>query len=158
MFQIHVHLPKNRWLPGFLILMDVDGKQLLYDIPCRGKADGSVAEAKGNPDRDPTLPYGDLPSGLFKEVAVSRFEPPRRTFGPTAILLVGVTGDALKAKKNGRTGLAVHANRGDVELMASYGCLRVFDRDMKLITETVGFGRVTVTVFDHDHWPPQLEN
>jgi hypothetical protein len=154
MFQIHVHLPIDRWLPGFLVLMNAEETQLLYDIPCRGKADGGNARKNNNPERDPTRPWGDLPSGLYEEVTVSRFKPERKTFGPTAILLNGITGDARKARDYGRTGIAIHANRGNDRLMATYGCLRLFDRDMDLICTTIGYERVTVTVFDHDQWPP----
>lgn len=159
---IHVFLPANRELPGFLRVYGPDkiGAQLItselvvpYDIPCRGKADNRQAIKAENPDRDPTKPYGDAPSGIFLPSRISRFTPPRKTFGRWAIRLEGQSGQALEAKEGGRTGLAIHGNRGDIKLMATYGCIRVFERDMEILSKTIGDASVVVTVFEIDNWP-----
>ncbi|HEY9081326.1 L,D-transpeptidase [Magnetovibrio sp.] len=151
-FRIYVYLPTDRWKPGFIRVFDPRGAQVLYDIPCRGKAANKDAALYDNPHRDPTKPYGDTPSGLYRPARVSAFPSKHRTFGHYAILLEGQTGDALKAMQNGRTGLAIHGNRGDEHLMATYGCIRVFDRDMALLNATID-GPVVVEVFDIPNWP-----
>ena len=155
--RLDIYLPTNRWLPGFLRLYNGEGRRLLYDIPCRGKADSRRAAAKGNPDRGPTRPWGDLPSGSYRTAQVTRYDPPHPTFVDLAIILEGNGGDALKAARNGRTGLAVHGGRGNVRLTATYGCLRVFDRDMFLLAECIGGGKLEVEVIDCPSWPPDIK-
>lgn len=154
MFSIAVYLPTDRALPGFLRLWTPGGVPLLYDIPCRGKSDGQNAAANGNPKRDPTRPWGDTPAGLYATAPVTVFSPVHATLGRIAILLEGVSGDALRAKENGRTGLAIHAGRGNDRLMATYGCIRVFDRDMELIAGKILADDVSVDVIDIPDWPP----
>ena len=155
-FTIDAYLPVDRTLPGFLRVTSPVGAQLLYDIPCRGKADSQNAAAHGNPDRDPTRPWGDIPSGVYRPTRLMRYDPPQRTFGRFAILLEGQDGDALLAAQRGRTGLAIHGNRGNERLMATYGCLRLFDRDMELLAHAI-VGTVVVTVHDVAAWPPREE-
>lgn len=152
--HLRAYLPTDRRLPGFLRVWNENSHHRLYDIPCRGKADNARAAAKGNPERDPALPWGDLPSGVYKLTRVTRYDPPHRTFGATAILLDGLTGDAFSAAKNGRTGLAIHGGRGSDRLMATYGCLRLFDRDMELLTGFFGNALIHLEVMDVDVWPP----
>lgn len=157
MYKIDIHYSTNRNRFGFLRLYDAEGRSLLpYDFPCFGKADSARASKKGNPSRNPVLPWGDAPSGRFKPVHVSRFDPPRSTFGPTAILLEGVSGDAKIAKDNGRTGLAIHAERGNHRLMATYGCTRLLDDDMEFLCELIDDELVEVKIIDHAKWPPYV--
>jgi len=152
-FRIFAYLPDDRRLPGFLCVFDPAGAKRLYDIPCRGKADSSQAARQGNTSRDATRPYGDTPAGLYRPSRITRFAPSHKTLGPTAILLEGQTGDALKAAQRGRTGLAVHGNRGNDRLMATYGCLRLFDRDIALLAKLIGEAAVVVEVFSVTDWP-----
>lgn len=151
-FRIDVYLPTDRWKPGLMRVFSPDGARLLYDLPCRGKADGEDAAFHDNPTRNPTKEYGDTPAGLYRPASVLSFKPKHRTFGRHAILLEGRTGDALKAMQNGRTGLAIHGNRGDEHLMATYGCIRVFDRDMALLADVID-GPVVVEVLNVSNWP-----
>lgn len=150
MFTLTVFLPKNRWLPGIARLQAPDGARLLGDMPCRGKADNARAAKAHNADRDPTRPWGDTPSGTYRPSSMTRFRSSHRTLGPLAILIEGETGDALAAKQKGRTGLAVHGGRGDDKLMATYGCVRMFDRDMLALSEAIGSDPVQVIVIDVD--------
>ena len=151
-----VYLPTDRYLPGFARLCE-DGVSLLYDLPCRGKADNRRALANKNPARDPTKPWGDLPSGVFEPARMIRFDPRHRTLGDFAIPLEGAAGDALTAMEEGRTQLYVHAGRGNDKLTATYGCLRLFDRDMALLVATIGNRQIKVHVFDCPAWPPTTE-
>lgn len=152
-FRIFVYLPTDRWKPGFLRLFDPNGTKMLYDMPCRGKADGGRATKEGNPARDPAKPFGDTPSGLYRPSRITRFSPSHKTLGPLAILLEGQTGEALKAAQQGRTGLALHGGRGDDQLMATHGCIRVFDRDMALLAGAIGDAPVKLEVFSVADWP-----
>lgn len=97
---------------------------------CYADADGAAAAAHGNPDELSTLPFGDHPFGLYHAVAViwSKTEAEFQTYGPVRILLDPIAGDALEAKKNGRTGLCIHGGPTRAgELRATHGCLRVDD-------------------------------
>ncbi|MBF0249946.1 MAG: L,D-transpeptidase [Alphaproteobacteria bacterium] len=153
-YHISVFVPVDRLLPGFMRVFDPDGVRVLYDLPCRTKADGADAAEHDNPHRDPTRPYGDTPTGLYRPTWISRYIARHRTFGHHAILLEGQTGDALKAAQNGRTGLAIHGGRGDDKLMATYGCIRMFDRDIAMLAEEVGQAAVVVEVIESGPWPP----
>lgn len=157
MFTLKVYLPTNRWLPGFARLFGPDGERRLYDLPCRGKADNKKAAANGNPDRDPTRPWGDTPAGRYEPARVLEFNPRKSTFGRYAILLEGISGPAFDAKENGRTELAIHGNRGSDRLVATYGCLRMFERDIALLAEIIGREFVQAEIVDCPYWPPHPE-
>lgn len=152
MFRIHVYLPKDRNDAGWLNLAGPDGALRLYNIPCRGKADNERAAREGNPSRDPTRPYGDTPSGTYDPERIVQFDPPHHRLGRWFLPLRGAgggaSGDALLADERGRTGLGIHAGRGDGRLITTYGCLRLHDRDMAEIAAIVGAELVTVTIED----------
>jgi len=128
--RIRSKLPLNRWLPGTLVVEDDHNNVVLGPFPARGKADSYDAEKHGNPDRYPTLPYGDHPYGSYNVVLVQADKPTFHTYGPFFLLLDPVSGDALKAKKNGRTGIGIHGGDPATEetpwgwLRATDGCLR----------------------------------
>lgn len=93
-------------------------------------ADGAAAAAHGNADEDPTRAFGDHPFGLSHLVKVtwSTTEEEFAHYGPVRILLDPIGGQALEAKKNGRTGLCIHGGPlRDGQLRATNGCLRVDD-------------------------------
>lgn len=155
MKRIQVTLPRDRWYPGTLTLRDAEGKRILAGIPCYGKADSGRAQVEGNPSRDPTKPYGDTPSGIYEPAKVLLFDPAHHRMGRWAILLEGVSGDALAARQNGRKDLAVHAGRGNYDptrekggLMATYGCLRLADDHMESLVGLIGDEEVEVTIED----------
>lgn len=138
---IRARLPMNRRLPGVLTLED-DGTVLLGPYPCRGKADGAVAEFHGNAQRLPWIPYGDHPAGAYRVVLVQRDKPPHRTYGPFFILLDPVSGDAARAKMNGRTGIAIHGGDAvaDGSLRATEGCLRTTNEAVTFLAALVAPG------------------
>ncbi len=143
---IRVKLPLNRWLPGALTVEDDGGNRVLGPLACRGKADSQIAAAQGNPERYPTLPYGDHPAGTSVVSAVVRDKQPAASFGPYFILLDGVSGDALLAAQNGRAGIAIHGGDSDPKpgpygaLRATKGCLRVSNDDVASIAAAVRVG------------------
>jgi hypothetical protein len=100
--------------------------------PGRAHADavGATAAAHGNLTEDATRPFGDHPFGLYEVAGVvwSSTDPERQLYGPVRLRLEPIAGQALEAKKNGRTGLAIHGGpTREGQLRATLGCLRVDD-------------------------------
>ena len=120
-------LPGNRLVAGSLTVTDDTGAIVFGPVPVRGKADGQIAAAHGNPGRDPERIDGDHPTGRYRVVRVEKDKPPAHSYGPCFLLLDPVGGDALIAKQNGRSGLAIHGGdpAPDGSLRATEGCLRV---------------------------------
>ena len=146
MRRILAFLPANRREEGILHLFDHDGV-LLHTAACLGKADNKRAADEGNPDRDPCQPYGDTPAGDYKPATLIKFDPPHARMGSAFIPLSGASGDAMRAML-GRTGLGIHAGKGDGQLVPTYGCVRVRDRDMTVLVKELGSDPVTVTIED----------
>ncbi len=143
--KIVITLPANRWNDGTLTALDDAGKVLL-ECPARGKADGKLAAAAGNPLRDPTRRNGDTPTGGYAPTAVRRFEKRDVKFGWGFIPLDPVSGAALAAEKNGRRGLGIHGGRSQDKLTATEGCVRVFDRDFLALSELAGTRTFSVEI------------
>lgn len=148
MKRIHVFLPADRTKPGYLHLFDDDGSAQDLDLECLGKADNGRAAAEGNPSRDPTKPYGDTPSGRYERTRIVDFDAPHARMGRAWIPLTGETGDALEAMQRGRTGLGIHAGRGDGRLVPTYGCLRMLDHDFEVLAGALGDEEFRVTIED----------
>jgi hypothetical protein len=148
--RILSRLPLNRWYPGVLMVEDDGGSIILGPFSCRGKADNGDAVAHGNPQRYPTLPYGDHPYGGYHVALVQKDKPTAHTYGPYFLLLDPVSGDALKGKQNGRTGIALHG--GDLSdqdipygpLRATDGCLRTTNEAISAIAALAPTGWVYV--------------
>lgn len=137
--KLTVHLPRDRELHGSASLIADSGAVVLAGMDARGKADSSIAEFHKNPKRDPTLPYGDTPYGVWHSCRVQRIEPPKNGLGDAWIPLdKPFSGDAVKAKINGRTGLGIHAGRGNNVLTATKGCVRLRDRDFAALAHALG--------------------
>jgi len=125
--KIHSSLPPDRLKAGSLIVTDDAGTVLWGPVAARGKADGQIAAAHGNPARDPERVDGDHPTGSYRVVRVEQDKSPAHSYGPFFFLLDPVDGDAEIAKRNGRTGLAIHGGdpTADGSLRATEGCLRI---------------------------------
>lgn len=141
--SVIVTLPKNRWNTGLIRVEEPGGKELFASL-CRGKADGQNAAKHGNPDRDPTLPWGDTPTGDYLQTRLIEFAEPTQ-LGDAWVPIEGVSGAAAAAKQNGRTGLGIHAGRG-AKLMATYGCVRLRQSDFDRFADVVGDNRLAVRV------------
>lgn len=145
--KILVTLPRDRRLAGHLFVVD-DAGEVALAVDARGKADNARAAKAGNPSRDPTRPYGDTPSGAYAPTRLVVFAPPHPRLGRAWFPIEGGGGDALQARLNGRTGLGIHGGRGDGALVATYGCVRLRDRDMKRVAELALGRTVEVEVRD----------
>jgi L,D-transpeptidase catalytic domain len=117
----------DRWQAGSVTATDDSGTLIFGPASACGKADGQIASAHGNPARDPKRIDGDHPTGGYRVVRVEHNKPPAHSYGPFFFLLDPIEGDALVAKTNGRTGLAIHGGdpAPDGALRATEGCLRV---------------------------------
>lgn len=109
---------------------------LLHELACLGKADNRRAAEHGNPDRDPVRPYGDTPLGRY-DGKVVRFDLPDKVLGEAWIKLDPKSGEALAGLGNGRSGLGIHGGRGDEKLMPTLGCVRMYDRDFKVLVAAI---------------------
>lgn len=143
--RITIRLPRDRSKPGELDLIDDAGLLLLRGLPCLGKADNERAAKAGNPRRLPTKPYGDTPTGTYATATVATYAPPHPRMGAFAIPLEGIDGEALIARAE-RTGLAIHGGRGNVRLVPTFGCVRLFDDDMLALAVNIGKSTVTTTI------------
>lgn len=126
--KIHIEFPASRWLRGYLSIEGTD-----FGCFCYGRADGTAATKAGNPTRSPLMRNGDTPLGTY----VGTVQPAPwgtsasrlRSYGPhRAIKLEPTGGDALAAKANGRSGLAIHG--GDLSadgrgFRPTHGCVRL---------------------------------
>lgn len=129
--QVFVTLPHDRATTGFIMLI-AGGKTLAGPFRVLGKADDEMAAKKGNPDRDPTQPFGDTPTGDYTATLGTR----AASYGPNGVIeLSPASGNALTAEENGRDGLLIHGGKPNKlgKLRPTYGCLRVADDDMGII-------------------------
>lgn len=145
---IEIDLPRDRATEGVLRLVDGNDATMM-SARCRGKADSRRAANEDNPDRDPTRPFGDTPSGLYRETGVHWFPKEANSrLGPAWIPLIGLSGDAERAHRNGRTGLGIHGGRGDERLVATYGCVRLLDCDFVHLATIIANRPVGVIIRD----------
>lgn len=157
MFRIKIFLPADRARAGVLRVFKGPTQEYMMDRPCLGKADNARAAKAGNPTRDPALPYGDTPTGEF---AVSRYFPFAEThprIGDGWIPMTGLSGQAEDAVRGGRTGLGIHAGRGNDRLVPTYGCVRLLDSDMAWLAKLVGDSEIRTEVFQGEPGPYRRE-
>jgi hypothetical protein len=147
-WKIHIHLPRDRARPGELLLFNSSKAAPVFSCPCLGKADNQQAAIRGNPDRSAIRPYGDTPTGSYVPTRVEPYRGIGKHIGPRWMPLEGADGEALQARVNGRTGLAIHAGRGDGRLVPTHGCIRVRDADFAAIDRFLNGAVVEVTVFE----------
>lgn len=118
---------------GHVWIVDANDVPLTQRYRARGEADNTGAAQHGNQQEDPTRLYGDHPSGTYRvtDIVTAKLGDTNRLehYGPETIHLDPISGEALKAKQNGRTFLAIHGGKlmPDGTLRATYGCLRVDD-------------------------------
>lgn len=133
--KVIITLPTNRWNTGIIRVETPKGEELFASL-CRGKADGQNAAKHGNPSRDPMQQWGDTPTGTYDKTRLVEFAE-RTQLGDAWVPIKGKSGDARTARVNGRTGLGIHAGRGE-KLMATYGCVRLRQSDFDRFADAVG--------------------
>ena len=148
MFRIKIYLPAIRARQGILRLFRGPTQEYMMDAPCLGKADNARAAKANNLTRDPALPYGDTPTGEYAVTRYFGFAEPHPRIGNGWIPITGISGQAEDAVEGGRTGLGIHAGRGDDRLIPTYGCVRMLDRDMAWMAKLVGQEEIRVEVFE----------
>lgn len=153
---IEVAAYANRRTPGRLYMPVRYG---LREISCLLRADDQAAARNGNASRDPVEPFGDTPTGMYEAIPFRRDLPATavdvlRSYGPWGwFALRPVSGDALAAEKNGRFGLLIHG--GDPgkggELRPTFGCIRVYNADLKAMLDAcvrLGVTKLVVNVWE----------
>lgn len=145
--KLAVYLPADRTMQGSAALLDAAGGVVLSGMDARGKADSSIAEFHENPKRDPLMPYGDTPYGVWHGCKVQKIAPPKNGVGDAWIPLdKPFSGDAVQAKIAGRTGLGIHAGRGNHALVATKGCVRMRESDFKALCGALGDAEFDVEI------------
>lgn len=120
---------------------------------CLGKSDNQTAAAHNNPTRNPLLPFGDTPLGTYIGTVVPAGAD-TAGYGPNKrILLTPVSGDCVKAEKNGREGLMCHGGDPNPEytqwggLRPTFGCVRLSNADMGTVLAAIlGAERLDVVI------------
>lgn len=141
--ELRVSLPNNRLNTGTVELVDpTTGLRVFGPVPALGRAARDTAKKKNNPDGISTLPYGDTPSGGYRIPYVlasgAGTNHPADTYGSAGVIVLDpVSGDALTAENNGRTGLLIHAGRQvssptplPGHLRPTNGCIRMLEGDL----------------------------
>jgi lipoprotein-anchoring transpeptidase ErfK/SrfK len=152
---IDVLFSSNRLNAGQLSVKDTTGSVVFGPVPCLGKADNTAATVQGNSTRDPTLSFGDTPTGDYR---VTEFV--KHTSGETTSITYGVSpsllldpqdGQALVAKNNGRNGLMIHGGAPSATggLRPTHGCIRLSEtsqRDLVALTAGIAIASLSVSV------------
>lgn len=164
--QITVKLPQNRDKSGTLTVESKGGQPRTYEVLGRGSRGPGDTSFQTN---------GNTPTGDYSGVQFERKDN-ARSYGPVALRLQAKSGDALIAHDGfGRDGLLIHGGdlggagywRGEGELRATHGCLRLRNEDMINLqtyvesaatnaeTMTCDLTKITVTVeveeYDYQH-------
>lgn len=132
MSRIIVELPLDRNYCGRLSAFDESGRLLCGPFAVAGRAGDALAQANGNPKRNPLLRYGDTPFGSYRAVRVAR--------DAGVIVMEAVSGDAALAEANGRYRLFIQggAPAPNGALRSSAGALRVSDGDLAALIAVLG--------------------
>ena len=138
--RIIVTLHRDRRRAGSFELRN-DAGELLLAGPALGRAAQEIATRDRNPTRDPLKPSGDTPTGTY----IGRWHKLpayMEGFGPALIRLDPTAGDALRAKQNGRHGLAIHGGRGSARLVPTGGCVRLLDSDFERLAVALAIANI----------------
>ena len=110
--QLIVRLPEDRSQTGSLTLESEDGVVLAGPFEVCGRADDLTAARHGNAGRDPMLPYGDTPLGVYRVAHIvasgEGTDFPADDFGPHGlVVLEPAAALAALADANGRFQLLI---------------------------------------------------
>lgn len=146
MLRVRIELPGNRYQPGALRVLQ-GARTVAGPWACLGRAANELAALAGNPHRDPIMHDGDTPTGLYGRTMVLPTSG-REGLGLRWIPLIPVAGQALDASLKGRTGLGIHAGRGDEKLVPTAGCVRMLDRDFATLAAALGNSSFDVEIVE----------
>lgn len=125
------------------------GLPIYGPVPVLGRAARDTAKARGNPSGNPLLGYGDTPTGGYRVVNIvangAGTTRPISQYGQSGSLVLDPqSGEAKDAKKNGRTGLLIHAGRhafssvvGPESLKPTNGCVRMLDWQLAQLIDAI---------------------
>lgn len=147
MYLIIIELPRDRHKRGTLWLYDKEGI-LIKTMKCLGKADNQNAQQNHNASRNPSIQWGDTPTGVYHPATVDVL-PDDHHLGKQWIRLEGKVGQSLEARKRGkRSGLAIHAGRDGDRLVPTYGCIRVLQSDFNVLCNNIGDDQVRTIIVE----------
>ena len=138
MNKIIARLPAERDFSGLLEIQGPNGKTVAGPFNLCARADDQLAKAGNNPDRNPLLPFGDMPLGVYRVIQILKTGNGTpygsEEYGSSGIVLLGARqGDAVLADANGRFGFFIQGGRlsRNGALRPTNGSLRLSDRDMR---------------------------
>lgn len=137
---LNVLLRRDRNIGGHLRLIHNGDPVAEYQVLGRGSRGGGDTSMLQN---------GNTPTGDYSgNTVVETSQWPQDSYGPWgAVRLKPLDGNALEASRLGRSGLLIHGGsrggkgywRGEGELRATHGCIRISNADMKNLLETLNF-------------------
>jgi len=143
MAKIRVQLNPDRTQGGILTIIDSTGAIVGNGLSVLAKAAVDDATAHGNPLADPTMAYGDTPTGTYNITGMPGFVFPYNnlhSYGPNGVIqLDPLSGQAAVAKANGRFGFLFHG--GDPgpggALRRTNGCMRLQNDEMAYLKDQI---------------------
>jgi hypothetical protein len=137
MARLRAEFESDRTQVGVIKLFS-DAGSLVRFYSALGKAANDDARDHGNPHASPLLLYGNTPNGVYDVLGIvptGAGTPYADTskYGTAGVIkLDPVSGEALLAKQNGRTGILVHGGSpgGTHLLRRTNGCIRMMDAEL----------------------------
>lgn len=142
-WKIEVQVPKNRFYEGKLIFTAYKYASLVYKykFTCDCRAQGNFTQ------RPKSIAWneknGDTPTGKARCYTIRKSEN-EKVYGPNKRIDISsepLSGNMLEAvEKYHRSGMQIHGGRdaGDgAKLWNTSGCIRVHDKDIKIITDYI---------------------
>lgn len=148
--KIFSKLPLNRFNTGSLWVVNDKSEIIFGPVRARGEVDNDAAKKANNEEENPELPYGDHPYGVYrvvKPVRIADAKEHQDKYGPFFIPVNPVSGEAMRARQNGRSGFGIHGGKlhKDGRLRETLGCLRIDNEASveltKLISDEINSGR-----------------
>jgi hypothetical protein len=152
-----VDLRSNRRLLGTVHIQEDNFNIVCGPFLINGSADRKSAEEAGNPSMDPLLPFGHTPTGDYHIKALIGPDMIRDSdsYGPKALLLEAVSGQASEAEGNGRGLVAIHGGSTSAEgmLLPTNGSLRMFNNDIEFLFSCISaFAQSSPAIALPDLW------
>ena len=157
MRQLCIRLLSSRDLEGEVRIEDERGRVRSGPFPISGRAADPIAAAHGNPERNPLLPYGDPPTGVYRIGGLRETGAASglRTdlYGRAgAIVLLPWSGDAALADAVGRFEIFIHGGAP-----GKAGALRMSVGHFRVSNEAMAALSVELRGPDRPEWAVCLE-